>query len=131
MVLLQEFDMLFEDFGGFDALYLRMLAAGIPTAVQLMWIPLSELDIGQQFNLMVTLCRQCFTGLWRTNIASRAKEWTLKKIRDVNDDIMMVIVFPLLEFVVPYEVIEPSLIDNLSTDLIIFVLETVIQFFIL
>lgn len=95
---------MFEDFGGFDALYLRMLAAGIPTAVQLMWIPLSELDISQQFLLMVTLCRQCFTELWRTNIASRTREWTLKNISDANDDIMMVIVFPVLEFVIPYEV---------------------------
>lgn len=106
MVLSQEFDMLFEDFGGFDALYLRMLSAGIPTAVQLMWIPLSELDISQQFLLMVTLCRQCFTGLWRSSIASRAKDWTFVKIRDINDDIMMMIVFPVLEFVIPYEVVE-------------------------
>ncbi|KAH6792607.1 FtsH extracellular protease family [Perilla frutescens var. hirtella] len=51
----KEFDMQFEDFGGFDALYLRMLAARIPTAVQLMWIPLSELDISQQFLLIVRM----------------------------------------------------------------------------
>lgn len=96
--------MQFEDFGGFDALYLRMLAAGIPTAVQLMWIPLSELNLSQQFLLIVTLCRQSFTGLWRTNIVSFAKKWTLEKIRDINDDIMMMIVFPVLELVIPYEV---------------------------
>lgn len=106
MVLLQEYDMLFEDFGGFDALYLRMLAAGIPTAVQLMWIPLSELDISQQFLLIVNLCRQCFAELWRKDVVSRAKEWTFAKIRDTNDDIMIMIVFPVLEFVIPYEVVE-------------------------
>lgn len=100
----KEYDMLFEDFGGFDALYLRMLAAGIPTAVQLMWIPLSELDISQQFLLIVNLCRQCFAELWRKDVVSRAKEWTFAKIRDTNDDIMIMIVFPVLEFVIPYEV---------------------------
>ncbi|KAL1560990.1 putative inactive ATP-dependent zinc metalloprotease FTSHI 5, chloroplastic, variant 2 [Salvia divinorum] len=100
----KEFDMLFEDLGGFDALYLRMITAGIPTAVQLMWIPLVELDISQQFLLILTLCRQCFTGLWRSSIVSRAKDWTFVKIRDINDDIMMMIVFPVLEFVIPYEV---------------------------
>ncbi|KAL1560981.1 putative inactive ATP-dependent zinc metalloprotease FTSHI 5, chloroplastic [Salvia divinorum] len=100
----KEFDNLFEDLGGFDALYLRMITAGIPTAVQLMWIPLMELDISQQFLLTLTLCRQCFTGLWRSSIVSRAKDWTFVKIRDINDDIMMMIVFPVLEFVIPYEV---------------------------
>ncbi|KAG6396848.1 hypothetical protein SASPL_143005 [Salvia splendens] len=100
----KEFDMLFEDLGGLDALYLRMITAGIPTAVQLMWIPLSELDISQQFLLILTLFRQCFTGLWRTSIVSRARDWIFVKIRDINDDIMMMVVFPVLEFVIPYEV---------------------------
>ncbi|KAL0372856.1 UNVERIFIED_CONTAM: putative inactive ATP-dependent zinc metalloprotease FTSHI 5, chloroplastic [Sesamum calycinum] len=100
----KELEMLFEDFGGFDALYLRMLAAGIPTSVQLMWIPFSELDFSQQFLLLVNLCRQCFTELWRSNIVSYAKEWTLEKIRNINDDIMVMIVFPLVEFVIPYQV---------------------------
>ncbi|GFP92574.1 ATP-dependent zinc metalloprotease ftsh [Phtheirospermum japonicum] len=99
-----EFEMLFEDFGGFDALYLRMLAANIPTAVQLMWIPFFELDFRQQFLLTVTLCRQCFTGLWNSTNVSRAKKWAFEKFRNVNDDIMMMIVFPVLEFVIPYEV---------------------------
>ncbi|KAL0446602.1 UNVERIFIED_CONTAM: putative inactive ATP-dependent zinc metalloprotease FTSHI 5, chloroplastic [Sesamum latifolium] len=100
----KELEMLFEDFGGFDALYLRMVAAGIPTSVQLMWIPFSELDFSQQFLLLVNLCRQCFTELWRSNIVSYAKEWTLEKIRNINDDIMVMIVFPLVEFVIPYQV---------------------------
>ncbi|KAK4423260.1 putative inactive ATP-dependent zinc metalloprotease FTSHI 5, chloroplastic [Sesamum alatum] len=100
----KELEVLFEDFGGFDALYLRMVAAGIPTSVQLMWIPLSELDFSQQFLLLVNLCRQCFTELWRSNIVTYAKEWTLEKIRNINDDIMVMIVFPLVEFVIPYQV---------------------------
>ncbi|KAI3453265.1 hypothetical protein Pfo_009928 [Paulownia fortunei] len=100
----KEFDMLFEDFVGFDALYLRMLAAGIPTTVQLMWIPFSELDFSQQFLLMVTLCRQCFTGLWSSSIVLYAKNWTLEKITNINDDVMMMIVFPVVEFVIPYQV---------------------------
>jgi hypothetical protein len=49
LFLFQEFEILYEDFGGFDGLYMKMLASGIPTSVHLMWIPLSELDLGQQF----------------------------------------------------------------------------------
>ena len=45
--------MLFVDFGGVDGKYLKMLASDVPTFVQLMWIPFSELDIRQQF--MVSL----------------------------------------------------------------------------
>ncbi|KAL8520650.1 hypothetical protein ACS0TY_011260 [Phlomoides rotata] len=100
----REYEMMFEDFGGFDALYFRMLAAGIPTAIQLMWIPLSELDLSQQFLLVVNFTCECITGLWRTSIVSSVKNWTFEKIRDVNDDIMILIVFPLLEFAIPYQV---------------------------
>ncbi|XP_050225134.1 probable inactive ATP-dependent zinc metalloprotease FTSHI 5, chloroplastic [Mercurialis annua] len=53
---IDEFDMLFEDFGGFDGLYMKMLA----------------------------------------------QEWMLEKMRNINDDIMMVIVFPVAEFIIPY-----------------------------
>ncbi|KAG8365730.1 hypothetical protein BUALT_Bualt17G0002300 [Buddleja alternifolia] len=100
----KEFEMLFEDFGGFDALYLKMVAAGIPTAVQLMWIPFSELDFSQQFLLIVTLCRQCLIGFWSSSIVSYAKSWILEKVTNINDDIMMMIVFPIVEFVIPYQV---------------------------
>lgn len=47
--------MQFENFGGFDALYLKKcLACGIPTSVHLMWIHMSELSLYQQF-LLFTL----------------------------------------------------------------------------
>ncbi|KAG0498509.1 hypothetical protein HPP92_003200 [Vanilla planifolia] len=49
---IKEFDLLFEDFGGFDGLYMRMIASGIRTVVQLMWIPLSDLDMHQQYLLI-------------------------------------------------------------------------------
>ncbi|KAL9257626.1 putative inactive ATP-dependent zinc metalloprotease FTSHI 5, chloroplastic [Drosera capensis] len=42
---IKEYDILFEDFGGFDTLYLKMVASGIPTFVQVMWIPFSELNL--------------------------------------------------------------------------------------
>ncbi|KAA8533356.1 hypothetical protein F0562_033111 [Nyssa sinensis] len=101
---IKEFEMLFEDFGGFDGLYLRMLASGIPTAVQLMWIPFSELDFRQQFLLIIRLSRQSLNGLWNTRIVSYAREWIFEKIRNINDDIMMMIVFPVVEFVIPFPV---------------------------
>ncbi|PIM99004.1 hypothetical protein CDL12_28506 [Handroanthus impetiginosus] len=98
---IKELEILFEDFGGFDAL---MHAAGIPTVVQLMWIPLPELDFSQQLLLMATLCRHCFTGLWSNSFVSRVKIWTLETIRHTNNDIMIMIVFPVAEFLIPYQV---------------------------
>lgn len=104
--------MLFEDFGGFDGLYMKMLACGVPTATHLMWIPFSELNFQQQFLLVVRLCNQFLSGLWKTRIVSYARNWVVQKIRNINDDIMTVIVFPLVEFIIPYPVLLISALDG-------------------
>ncbi|KAL6278896.1 hypothetical protein ACE6H2_022497 [Prunus campanulata] len=101
---IKEYEMLFEDFGGFDGLYMKMIACGIPTAVHLMWIPLSELDFRQQFLLTLRLSHQCFNALWKTRVVSYARDWALQKFRNINDDIMMTIVFPIVELILPYSV---------------------------
>ncbi|KAL9233411.1 hypothetical protein vseg_008418 [Gypsophila vaccaria] len=103
-VNLKEYEMLFEDFGGFDELYLKMLASGVPTAVHLMWIPLSELSVSQQVLLLARFSRQLFIGLWKTKTVSFGRQWFFEKIRNINDDVMMMIVFPLVEFLIPYPV---------------------------
>ncbi|GAA0147429.1 metalloprotease [Lithospermum erythrorhizon] len=101
---IKEYEMLFHDIGGFDGLYLRMLASGVPTAVQLMWIPLSELDLSEQFFLIARLSYQCLIGLWNSRIVEYARERAFRKIKNINDDIMMMIVFPIVEFIIPYPV---------------------------
>ncbi|GKV07084.1 hypothetical protein SLEP1_g18890 [Rubroshorea leprosula] len=101
---IKEFEMLFENFGGFDGLYMKMLACGTPTAVQLMWIPFSELNFSQQFVLMIRLACQCLNGLWKTRTVSYWGDWICRKIKNINDDIMMMIGFPLIEFIIPYPV---------------------------
>lgn len=110
-ILSQEFEMLFEDLGGFDGLYLKMLACGIPTAVHLMWIPLSELNIREQFLLIMRLSYRCLNGFWKTSNVSHGREWLLKKIRDLNDDIMMMIIFPLVELIIPFPVFNKHMIQ--------------------
>ncbi|KAF5196505.1 Atp-dependent zinc metalloprotease ftsh [Thalictrum thalictroides] len=101
---IQELDVLFEDFGGFDGLYLKMLASGIPTAVQLMWIPFSELDIRQQFLLITRLTYQYLVGLWKSETVSYMREWVYVKFKNTNDDISMMIVFPIMDFIIPYPI---------------------------
>ncbi|KAJ4968871.1 hypothetical protein NE237_015572 [Protea cynaroides] len=101
-VNIQEFEMLFQDLGGFDGLYLKMLASGIPTAVHLMWIPFSELDIYQQFLLIMRLSYHSVVGLWKYGHVSYARDWIVKKIRDINVDIAMMVFFPIVELIVPY-----------------------------
>ncbi|KAM7252406.1 hypothetical protein ACFE04_024289 [Oxalis oulophora] len=101
---LKEVDMLFEDFGGVDGLYMKMIGCGIPTVVQLMWIPLSELNFQQQFLLSARIFNQTFKAIWKSKLASDGKDWVFTKIKDLNDDIMMMVVFPILEFLVPYSV---------------------------
>ncbi|XP_047319019.1 probable inactive ATP-dependent zinc metalloprotease FTSHI 5, chloroplastic [Impatiens glandulifera] len=103
-VNIKDYDMHFENSGGIDELYLRMLASGIPTSVQLMWIPFFELDIREQFLLILRVSEQTFTAFWNFRFVSYAREWALKKIRNITDDIMMMIVFPIVEFVIPYPI---------------------------
>lgn len=98
---IKEFEMLFEDFGGFDGLYLRMLASHIPTAVELMWIPLSELNFQQQLLLIMRFSHHCLNAILKIEVVSNARDWTVEKIRNANDDIMAKIVFPILEFIIP------------------------------
>ncbi|KAJ4892859.1 FtsH extracellular protease family [Raphanus sativus] len=100
---LKEYEMQFEKFGGFDALYLKMLASGIPTTVHLMWIPMSELSIHQQFLLFTRVVSRAFNGLRKTPLVSQAKDILLERIRNINDDFMMAVGFPVLEFIIPYQ----------------------------
>ncbi|KAK3172166.1 hypothetical protein Dsin_033173 [Dipteronia sinensis] len=101
---IKEIEMLFEGFGGFDGLYMKMLSCGIPTTVQLMWIPFSELDLGQQLLLTARLAHQCFNGLQKTRFILIGRDWVFENIRNINDDIMMMIVFPVIELIIPYPV---------------------------
>ncbi|KAL5700933.1 putative inactive ATP-dependent zinc metalloprotease FTSHI 5 [Ranunculus cassubicifolius] len=101
---IQELDVLFEDFGGFDGLYLKMLDSGVPTAVQLMWIPFSELDIRQQFLLTTRLSHQCLVGIWKSVAVVYVREWVYGKSKNIIDDLMMMIVFPILDSFVPFPI---------------------------
>ncbi|KAF7817806.1 putative inactive ATP-dependent zinc metalloprotease FTSHI 5, chloroplastic [Senna tora] len=101
---LKEYEMLFENFGGFDGLYMKMLACGIPTTVHLMLIPFSELDIRQQFLLTLRLSHRLLSGLWNSRIVMYARDWVFKKIKNITDDILMMIFFPIVEALVPYPV---------------------------
>lgn len=84
-----------------------MLASGVPTAVQLMWIPLTELDLRQQFLLATSLSSQYISGLWKSENVSYWRNCGFEKIQNLNDDIMMMIIFPVLDFIVPYPVRAP------------------------
>ncbi|XP_021772711.1 probable inactive ATP-dependent zinc metalloprotease FTSHI 5, chloroplastic [Chenopodium quinoa] len=99
---LKEYELIFEDLGGFDELYLKMLASGVPTAVHVMWIPLSELNIYQQALLVARLSHQLFNGIWNNQYVSRGRELLLDEIKYINDDVLMVFVFPIVEFLIPY-----------------------------
>ncbi|CAN6469160.1 unnamed protein product [Victoria cruziana] len=96
-----ECDMIFEDFGGFDGLYIKMLASGVPTAVQWMWIPFSELDLVEQLRLFTKMFYKCLVAFWNFKFVANARESCLSKIRNINADIMVMIGFPLLEFLIP------------------------------
>lgn len=93
--------MLFEDFGGFDGLYTRMIASGIPTAVQLMWIPFSDRDIRGQFLLIARFSSRCLNTFWNSAVISFVRKLVFSGIKNTTNDLMITIVFPLMEFSIP------------------------------
>lgn len=100
-LMLQEFDMLFEEFGRFDGLYLRMQSLGIPSTVHFMWIPLSEMDIQQQFHFITRYTYMCLAEFRKYKPVKIGGEWLMNKIKCTTDDIMVMIVFPLIEILLP------------------------------
>jgi hypothetical protein len=54
--------------------------------------------------MALRLTGQCLNGLWKRRIVSYGRDWVVEKVRNINDDIMMVIVFPMLELIVPFPV---------------------------
>ncbi|CAH1429973.1 unnamed protein product [Lactuca virosa] len=103
-VNLKEFDMMFDDFGGVDGLYLKMLASNVPTDIQLMWIPFPELDIRQQFLFPIRLSRQLLIWLGKFNLRDlSAVNMIIHWVHNMTKKIMAIIVFPILDFVIPYQ----------------------------
>jgi hypothetical protein len=96
---LKKFDMLFEDFGGFDALYLRMIASGVPVVSQVMWIPLYELDIGQQLRVAMRFSQRLVKELWNFKYVLPYKRMVLEQIDIFHEDIVAKAVFPIIELI--------------------------------
>lgn len=102
--LFQEFEILFKDIGGFDGLYRKMVACGIPTADHLTWIPLSELKLRQQFSVILRLPRRFLSDQWNSEAALIARSSFFDSIKETADDIMTVIGFPVVELLLPNSV---------------------------
>jgi hypothetical protein len=96
--IFQEFEILFENIGGFDGLYRKMLACGIPTAVHLMWIPFSEFNLRQLFSVMLSSPRRFLRDPWTYEAVLNARDLIFDSITESIED-MMVIGFPIAEYV--------------------------------
>ncbi|KAI3698633.1 hypothetical protein L2E82_42328 [Cichorium intybus] len=99
---LKEFDTMFEEFGGIDGLYLKMLASNVPTNIQLMWIPFSELDIRQQVLVPIRVLNKLVVWLWKFRDFSAVQD-VVDQVKQINKEIIVVFLSPILEFVIPSE----------------------------
>lgn len=98
---IKEFERLFEYIGGFDVLYRKMLACGIPTAVHLMWIPLSELSVRQRISVILRFPLRFLSGRWNSETVLTTTNLIFDNIKEMTDDIMTVIGFPIVEYILP------------------------------
>lgn len=94
------FDVLFEQVGGFDGLYVKMVASGIPTTIEFMSIPFKEWGLKFQLLVPLKLCYRVFNFIW-SNVISEPVFWYLGKLNYIIEEVMVRVGFPIIEFIIP------------------------------
>ncbi|XP_057855194.1 probable inactive ATP-dependent zinc metalloprotease FTSHI 5, chloroplastic [Cryptomeria japonica] len=86
---IQEFDVFFEQAGGFDGLYVKMVTSAIPISVEFMWIPFKEWDLRSQIVIPIKVLCQASIVIWNSKLLSTVRTWYLSKLTLICDDIMV------------------------------------------
>eukprot|EP00249_Psilotum_nudum_P022546 c28558_g1_i2 orf=108-4457(+) len=91
------FDAVFEEYGGFDAFYAKMVILGVNPTFEVMWIPLKEWDTVHLLSLPFKICYPVVLSIWKSPVLSPIKRWYLRMLSDVAEEVMVRFGFPLLE----------------------------------
>jgi hypothetical protein len=100
----QVFNAEFEDQGGFQSLYLKMLASGVPTSIETMWIPLSEWPTERLVQLPFKIVWWLLEDLWNSNLVVSVRPWYIKTAVGAVEEVMVRFGFPTIQRIVPQKV---------------------------
>ncbi|KAJ7537789.1 hypothetical protein O6H91_11G022100 [Diphasiastrum complanatum] len=91
----QTYDEIFDNWGGFDALYLKMTTSGVPVTVERMPILFSEWEIEQQLQLPFKAIWWLLQKVWDLDLVRTIKPLYLKVFSQALEELMVRLVFPL------------------------------------
>lgn len=97
------FDVLFEQVGGFDGLYVKMVTSGIPTTIEYMSIPFKEWELRHQILVPLKFCYRVLKFLW-LKVISVPVNWYFGKLRNILEVFMVRVGFPIIESILPYPI---------------------------
>jgi hypothetical protein len=101
--MLKAFDALFEQVGGFDGLYVKMVTSGIPTTIQYMSVPFKEIGLRMQILFLLRICYNVLNFIW-SKMISGPVTWYLGKLNHILEVVMVRVGFPIIEFIIPQQV---------------------------
>lgn len=94
---LQVFNATFSNYGGFDALHLKMLGSGVSTSVEVMWIPLSQWDPTRVFLLPFKVLLGAFTNFLKGAAANPMVILYFQSLGETIEEVLGRAFFPALE----------------------------------
>lgn len=97
------FDALFEQVGGFDGLYVKMVTSGIPTTIEYMSIPFKEWELRHQILVPLRFCYRVLNFFWLKWI-SVPVNWYFGKLSNILEVVMVRVGFPIIESILPYPI---------------------------
>lgn len=97
------FDVLFEQVGGFDGLYVKMVTSGIPTTIEYMSIPFKEWELRHQILVPLRFCYRVLNFFWLKWI-SVPVNWYFGKLSNILEVVMVRVGFPIIESILPYPI---------------------------
>lgn len=97
------FDALFEQVGGFDGLYVKMVTSGIPTTIQYMSVPFKEIGLRMQILFLLRICYNVLNFIW-SKLISGSVTWYLGKLNHILEVVMVRVGFPIIEFIIPKQI---------------------------
>ncbi|CAM6088523.1 unnamed protein product [Calypogeia fissa] len=100
----QAFDSEYEDYGGFDTLLLKLIASGVPTSVEVMWVPLEEWSPRRILQLPFKVIWWLLEDFWNSSLVVSIRPWYYKNLVGAFEEIMVRFGFPLIQRIVPQKI---------------------------
>lgn len=105
---LQAFNAEYYEYGGFQTLYLKLIASGVPTSVEMMRIPLDEWSLERLVQLPFRMIWWLLEDCWNSSLVVSVRPWYYKTLLGAFEETMIRFGFPVIQRIVPQKVCWPT-----------------------